>query len=66
MKNYPLALFLIIINTILLGQNQNWFFGYNAGLSFNAIPPSPIANGQLLSYEGGSGMSDRRGESIVL
>ena len=68
MKNRVIICFItaatILAPSILFGQDQNWFFGYNAGLDFNTTPPTSITAGQLVSYEGGSGMSDTRGNLL--
>ncbi len=59
---FTLLLYLLPLSGI--SQDQNWFFGYNAGITFNTSPPTPLAGGQLVSYEGGSGMSDKNGNLL--
>ncbi|ALM48929.1 hypothetical protein AMR72_08535 [Flavobacterium psychrophilum] len=33
-------------------EAANWYFGINAGLSFNTSPPTPLLDGQLVTKEG--------------
>ncbi|HOB27707.1 MAG TPA: hypothetical protein PKJ07_06165, partial [Bacteroidales bacterium] len=67
MKNYILFFLLVfIINETLYSQNEgnNWYFGENAGLSFNTAPPTPLTNGQLDTYEGCATVSDKNGNLL--
>jgi gliding motility-associated-like protein len=62
-------LFFILLNTIvahLFSQNQanNWYFGNNAGLTFNSGNPIPLANGAMQTDEGCSSFSDESGNLL--
>lgn len=57
-----LSLFLLsIINLLAQGQANNWYFGYNAGITFNTTPPTALINGALSTSEGSAVMSDANG-----
>jgi gliding motility-associated-like protein len=46
-------------------QNANyWYFGNNAGINFNEQPPVAMSDGQLISPEGASTMSDQNGDLL--
>ena len=45
------------------GENNNWFFGYQAGLDFSTVPPTP-ATGQLSTLEGCATVSDASGNLL--
>lgn len=42
-------------------ETQNWYFGFNAGITFATIPPSALLNGAISTYEGSSTFSDAQG-----
>jgi hypothetical protein len=44
-------------------QNNNWYYGRNAGLNFNTSPPSPIYS-NLVSTEGTAAISDPLGNLL--
>lgn len=44
--------------------NNNWYFGDNAGITFNTIPPSAITNGQISTQEGCAAISDNNGNLL--
>ncbi|MCC3159406.1 T9SS type A sorting domain-containing protein [Hymenobacter sp. 15J16-1T3B] len=48
-------------------REQNWYFGGNAGLRFNAAPAAPtvLSDGQLFSYEASATMSDAGGNLLM-
>ncbi len=46
------------------GQANNWYFGLNAGLTFNTNPPSALLNGALSTSEGSAVMSDAAGNLL--
>jgi len=46
------------------GQNNNWYFGLNAGITFNTNPPSALTNGQLNTFEGCAAISDNAGNLL--
>lgn len=52
---------LIVYTNVCAQQGNNWYFGENAGLSFNTNPPTALTNGQLNSREGCASISDRTG-----
>lgn len=43
---------------------NNWYFGQNAGLNFNSGAPVPLTNGQLVTEEGCSSISDANGNLL--
>ncbi|MEP7169014.1 MAG: T9SS type A sorting domain-containing protein [Bacteroidota bacterium] len=60
-------LFLLIIAPFaLLAQHEadNWYFGYNAGISFSSGSPVALMNGALTSDEGCSSISDSAGNLL--
>lgn len=48
------------------GQKQanTWYFGQNAGIDFNTIPPTAITDGELSTLEGCSTFSDTDGNIL--
>ncbi|MDT8347749.1 MAG: hypothetical protein RQ756_08090, partial [Flavobacteriaceae bacterium] len=67
MRNYIvtlLLLFPLFINA--QGEAANWYFGINAGLQFdiNTGVPTPLTNGQLVTNEGCSSISDPAGNLL--
>ncbi len=66
MKYILLFLLIFIINETLYSQNEgnNWYFGINAGLSFNTDPPTPLTNGHLNTAEGCAAVSDLNGNLL--
>jgi len=46
------------------GEANNWYFGYNAGITFNTSPPSSVTNGQLHTAEGCASISDHNGNLL--
>ena len=47
------------------GEANNWYFGFNAGISFNTNPPTALSNGQLSTNEGCSSISDINGNLLM-
>lgn len=47
-------------------QNEmnNWYFGFQAGLSFSTSPPTPLTNSSMLSFEGSASTSDAAGNLL--
>lgn len=45
-------------------QGNIWYFGENAGLDFNTTPPTALTNGQLITAEGCSSISDKTGSLL--
>ena len=61
-----LTIYLLIhCSAILLAQNQNnnWFFGSHAGLSFNTSPPM-VVSGNMFALEGSSAISNSNGNLL--
>src|ERR1700712_474911 len=42
-------------------ESNTWYFGFNAGLDFNATPPQALTNGALYSQEGCASICNKRG-----
>lgn len=59
--------FFTFITSSLLAQGEanNWYFGYNAGITFNTSPPSALFDGQLSTLEGCSSISDSSGNLLM-
>lgn len=47
------------------GEANNWYFGSQAGITFNTNPPSALTNGQLSTNEGCSSISDANGNLLM-
>lgn len=66
--NYKHIIFFILIhitgNCFAQNEAANWYFGQNAGLNFNFGYPIPETNGQLVTTEGCSTISDRLGNLL--
>jgi len=46
------------------GQANNWYFGQNAGITFNGGPPTALTNGALSTSEGCASISDKNGNLL--
>ncbi|MDT0687073.1 T9SS type B sorting domain-containing protein [Autumnicola psychrophila] len=46
-------------------EASNWYFGDQAGLSFNSGTPTPLLNGELQTVEGSTSISDRNGNLLL-
>ncbi len=65
MKNLLyLLVFLFSITSFAQGEANVWYFGHNAGLDFNAIPPAALTDGQIDTFEGCSSFSDPSGNLL--
>ncbi|MBK7389075.1 MAG: T9SS type A sorting domain-containing protein [Bacteroidetes bacterium] len=66
MKYFINILFLVLNINFLHAQNQtnNWYFGFNAGITFNTNPPTALSGGQVYTYEGCSSISDSAGNLL--
>lgn len=66
MKTPLLLLLTLLISSQLLAQGEanNWYFGRNAGITFNTNPPSALNNGELNTTEGCSSISDTGGNLL--
>src|SRR5688500_13154403 len=56
---------LLIFSGVVYSQNQNniWYFGDKAGLSFNAEPPSALYS-DLVTFEGTASIADPAGNLL--
>ncbi len=61
---FNLVLWSIPLATFSQGEANNWYFGENAGLSFNTSPPSVLFDGQLSTLEGCSSISSPGGDLL--
>lgn len=66
MKRYLLLLISLINLPIYpqAGPNSNWYFGSNAGITFNSGSPVALTNGALLTTEGVATISDNSGNLL--
>ncbi len=66
MKRVSLVFCLLMILSPAWAQKQayNWFFGYNAGISFATVPPSVLTGGMLNTREGCAAISDKDGNLL--
>ncbi|TKS55794.1 T9SS type B sorting domain-containing protein [Mesohalobacter halotolerans] len=67
--NFRIFLVLILVNfslniTYSQGEANNWYFGSNAGISFNTSPPTVLNDGALSTNEGCSSISNANGELL--
>lgn len=46
------------------GEANNWYFGMNAGISFNTTPPTVLTNGRVNTLEGCTTISDATGNLL--
>ncbi|MGE5108959.1 MAG: PKD domain-containing protein [Sphingobacteriales bacterium] len=61
---YLFIFFNCITFTSYSQQGNNWYFGENAGLTFNTNPPSALLDGQLFTFEGCASISDNSGRLL--
>lgn len=74
---YISFLILLFLNIELIAQSNRhyetnpdkkraniWYFGQNAGIDFNTIPPSSLTNGRIDTYEGCSSVCDTSGKLL--
>jgi gliding motility-associated-like protein len=59
-----LSLALLFSSLCLSQQGNNWNFGSNAGLSFNALPPLAFTGSALNTIEGCASISDNNGSPL--
>ena len=61
-----LIYFLVCSPLLCFGQNEGniWYFGENAGLSFNSDPPVALTDGQLNTLEGCATIADASGNLL--
>jgi gliding motility-associated-like protein len=64
-KLYPLIVALLLSLTAFpQGQANNWYFGLNAGVTFNSGSPVALTNGALSTFEGCATISDKNGNLL--
>ncbi len=65
-KGLTILLFLLAFSPKSDAQKQanNWYFGNQAGINFNTIPPQPITGGNIQSWEGCASISDELGKLL--
>src|SRR5437764_1215512 len=61
-----LLIYLFLICTASFAQKEanNWYFGRNAGVTFNGGAPVAVTNGQLNTLEGCASISDANGNLL--
>lgn len=61
--NYTIAALFFMVTQLVLSQGEasNWYFGTNAGVSFNTGFPVALTNGALNTAEGCATISDSQG-----
>ena len=67
LKSYLVICFFlsIHISSFAQGEANNWYFGNNAGITFNTNPPSALIDGELQTQEGCSSISDVGGNLLM-
>src|SRR5688572_18740112 len=58
------ALHVICFCAVAQGEANNWYFGVNAGITFNGGAPVALTNGVLSTSEGSASISDRNGNLL--
>ena len=59
--------FLMLLTPITLhaqGEANNWYFGQNAGITFNTTPPSALTDSKINTLEGCTTISDATGNLL--
>ena len=64
MRCWIIAVILCPLLNFSQGEANNWYFGTNAGITFNTSPPSAVNDGQLATNEGCSSISDASGNLL--
>ncbi len=59
-----LAVMLYTTPTLSQGEANNWYFGQNAGISFNTTPPTVLTDGRINTLEGCTTISDATGNLL--
>ena len=59
-----LLLFFSVQMTFAQGEANNWYFGFNAGVTFNNGTPQALTNGALRTVEGCATISDAAGNLL--
>ncbi|WP_299335744.1 T9SS type B sorting domain-containing protein [uncultured Psychroserpens sp.] len=66
MRNTILLLSFMLVSSILFSQNEaaNWYFGFNAGVTFNSGSPVTMLDGELNTTEGCATISNSAGQLL--
>lgn len=66
MKKIALFIFCAFLSNYIFSQKEGniWYFGNNAGVSFNTSPPTALTNGKLSQREGCSSVCDKNGNLL--
>ncbi len=58
--------FFVFVTSVVFGQKEgnNWYFGNQAGITFNTTPPTALTNGDLSASEGCASISDANGNLL--
>jgi hypothetical protein len=68
MEKYSLVFIFLLFNILSFGQipgpTTNWYFGNNAGVTFNSGSPVALTNGVLITTEGVATISDNSGNLL--
>lgn len=66
-KNLLLLLLLTALHFPVTAQKQNnqWRFGYNAGIDFNTIPPTYVSVNTIQTTEGSASVADRNTGALL-
>ena len=68
MEKYSSTIIFLLLSIITLGQipgpSTNWYFGSNAGITFNSGSPVALTNGVLITVEGVATISDNSGNLL--
>lgn len=66
MGKFYILFFLILTYYTGFGQKEayNWYFGQNAGISFNSGTATAVTDGKLTTFEGCSSISDANGNLL--
>ena len=65
LRSLPLIIiFFAGLTAFSQGEANNWYFGQNAGISFNTSPPSALTDGQINTLEGCSSISTSDGDLL--
>lgn len=64
MKIITLVYSILFTVNLLAQQHNNWYFGQNAGITFNSGSPVALTNGALVTTEGVASISDNSGNIL--
>ena len=61
---YGFIFIFLSFHAVSQGEANNWYFGINAGITFNTKPPTTLTNGKLITNEGCATISDPMGNLL--